>query len=139
MPRDDERPGPQCYCGRCGCIEAWLSGPAFQRQFLEKTGRKLRATEIAEAAKAGDRQAAEGLDLYCDRLARALANVVNLIDPHVIVLGGGLSKMDALYQRVPELWRNYIFSEPDRIVTKLQPPLHGDSSGVRGAAWLWPA
>ena len=79
------------------------------------------------------------LDLYCDRLARALASVVNLLDPHVIVLGGGLSKIDALYRRVPELWRNYIFSEPDRIATKLQPPLHGNSSGVRGAAWLWPA
>ncbi len=73
------------------------------------------------------------LELYCDRLARALANVVNLIDPHVIVLGGGLSKMDVLYRRVPELWRNYIFSESDRIVTRLQPPLHGDLSGVRGA------
>ena len=139
LPRDDERPGPPCYCGRRGCIEAWLSGPAFQRQFLDKTGRNLRATEIAGAAKSGDRDAAGSLDLYCDRLARALANVVNLIDPHVIVLGGGLSKMEALYRRVPELWRNYIFSEPDRIVTKLQPPLHGNSSGVRGAAWLWPA
>ena len=139
LPRDDERPGPQCYCGRSGCVESWLSGPAFQRQFLDKTGRKLRATEIAEAATAGDREAAETLEIYCDRLARALANVVNLIDPHIIVLGGGLSKMDALYRRVPELWRNYVFSEPDRIATKLQPPLHGDSSGVRGAAWLWPA
>lgn len=137
LPRDDERPGPPCYCGRSGCVESWLSGPALQSQFIEKTGRSLRATEIAEAAEAGDRPAMESLELYCDRLARALANVVNLIDPHVIVLGGGLSKMEALYRRVPELWRNYIFSEPDLIVTKLQPPVHGDSSGVRGAAWLW--
>ncbi len=139
LPRDDERPGPACYCGRHGCVESWLSGPAFQRQFAEKTGRRLRATEIADAAGADDRAATESLELYCDRLARALANVVNLIDPHVIVLGGGLSRIDALYRRVPDLWRDYIFSEPDRIVTKLRPPLHGDSSGVRGAAWLWPA
>jgi fructokinase len=139
LPRDDERPGPKCYCGRRGCVEAWLSGPAFQAQFADRAGKQLIATDIAAAAEAGDPQARECLERYCDRLARALANVVNLIDPHVIVLGGGLSKMAALYRRVPELWRNYIFSEPDRIVTRLQPPLHGDSSGVRGAAWLWPA
>ncbi len=139
LPRDDERPGPLCYCGRRGCIETWLSGPAFQAQFAERTGRRLSATEIADAAQSGDRDAAECLKLYCDRLARALANVMNLIDPHVIVLGGGLSKMKPLYRRVPELWRGYLFSEPDSIVTRLLPPLHGDSSGVRGAAWLWPA
>jgi fructokinase len=139
VPRDDERPGPPCYCGRSGCVEAWLSGPAFQGQFAAMTGRNLRATEIAEAAKMGDRAAADCFEAYCDRLARALASVVNLIDPHVIVLGGGLSRMDALYRRVPELWRRYVFSEPDRIATRLLPPLHGDSSGVRGAAWLWPA
>jgi fructokinase len=138
LPRDDERPGPLCYCGRRGCIEAWLSGPAFQRQFAERTGRTLSATGIADAAESGDGAAATALELYCDRLARALANVMNLIDPHVIVLGGGLSKMKPLYRRVPELWRGYLFSEPDRIATRLLPPLHGDSSGVRGAAWLWP-
>ena len=139
LPRDDERPGPLCYCGRYGCVEAWLSGPAFQAQFAKSTGRELRATEISEAAEAGDHRAAGAFELYCDRLARALANVINLIDPHVIVLGGGLSRMMPLYRRVPELWRSYVFSEPDSIVTKLLPPLHGDSSGVRGAAWLWPA
>jgi len=139
LPRDDERPGPLCYCGRRGCIEAWLSGPAFQRQFAERSGRRLSATEIADAAESGDREAAESLELYCDRLARALANVMNLIDPHVIVLGGGLSKIKPLYRRVPELWRGYLFSEPDSIATRLLPPLHGDSSGVRGAAWLWPS
>jgi fructokinase len=139
LPRDDERPGPPCYCGRSGCVEAWLSGPAFQGQFAAMTGRNLRATEIAEAARAGDRAAADCFEAYCDRLARALASVVNLIDPHVIVLGGGLSRMDALYRRVPELWRRYVFSEPDLIATRLLRPLHGDSSGVRGAAWLWPA
>src|SRR5262245_32022497 len=139
LPRDDERPGPRCYCGRMGCVEAWLSGPAFQGQFVRLTGRSLSATEIAEAAEAGDNEAAEAFERYCDRLARALANVVNLIDPHVIVLGGGLSKMKALYRRVPELWTGYVFSEADRIATRLLPPRHGDSSGVRGAAWLWPA
>lgn len=139
LPRDDERPGPPCYCGRRGCVEAWLSGPAFQAQFTDRTGRHLIATDIAAAAEAGDQQAQECFELYCDRLARALANVVNLVDPHVIVLGGGLSKMQALYRRVPELWKGYIFSEPESIATRLLPPVHGDSSGVRGAAWLWPA
>jgi fructokinase len=138
LPRDDERPGPQCYCGRWGCVEAWLSGPAFQAQFAARTGRTLIATDIATAAESGDREAEACFELYCDRLARALANVVNLIDPNVIVLGGGLSKMQALYRRVPELWKGYIFSEPERIATRLVPPVHGDSSGVRGAAWLWP-
>lgn len=138
LPRDDERPGPQCYCGRKGCVEAWLSGPAFQSQYAHAAGRELRATDVAEAAAKGDKVAAECLERYCDRLARALANVVNLVDPHVIVLGGGLSKIPQLYERVPELWKDYIFSERDKIATKLRPPKHGDSSGVRGAAWLWP-
>jgi fructokinase len=138
LPRDDERPGPQCYCGRKGCVEAWLSGPAFQAQYTVASGRELRATDIAEAAMTGDAVASACFDRYCDRLARSLANVVNLLDPHVIVLGGGLSKMQPLYERVPDLWRDYIFSEHDRIATRLRPPRHGDSSGVRGAAWLWP-
>lgn len=138
LPSDDERPGPPCYCGRAGCIETWLSGPRFQQQFENHTGRALRATEIAEAALAGDTQAAEHMEIYCDRLARALAGIVNVLDPHVIVLGGGLSKMARLYGRVPELWKRYVFSEPEHIVTRLLPPKHGDSSGVRGAAWLWP-
>jgi fructokinase len=138
IPADSERPGPDCYCGRRGCIETWLSGPRFQRQFEEHTGRTLRATEIAEAALAGDKDAAAHMELYCDRLARALAGVINIVDPHVIVLGGGLSKMTPLYDRVPELWKRYVFSEPEHIATRLLPPKHGDSSGVRGAAWLWP-
>jgi fructokinase len=137
-PRDDERPGPACYCGRRSCIESWLSGPAFQSQFARVAGRELSATDIADAATRGDRVAAQCFDLYCDRLARALANVINLVDPHVIVLGGGLSKMTALYERVPEIWKDHVFSERDSIATKLVPPKHGDSSGVRGAAWLWP-
>jgi fructokinase len=137
LPRDDERPGPRCYCGRYGCIESWLSGPRLQEQFAAATGRQMRATDIAEAAKNGDRAAEAALELYCDRLARSLASVINVIDPHVIVLGGGLSRIALLYDRVPELWKGYVFSEADKIATRLLPPRHGDSSGVRGAAWLW--
>ena len=138
MPGDSERPGPRCYCGRMGCIETWLSGPRFQHQFEERTGRTMRATDIAEAALAGDSDAAAHMELYCDRLARALAGVVNILDPHAIVLGGGLSRMTSSTSRVPELWERYVFSEPHHIATRLLPPRHGDSSGVRGAAWLWP-
>ena len=138
QPRDDERPGVRCYCGRTGCIETWLSGPALQRQFAERSGRTLRATEIAKAAVAGDLEAADQMELYCDRLARALAVVINILDPDAIVLGGGLSRMVQLYGRVPELWKREVFSESDSIVTLLLPPKYGDSSGVRGAAWLWP-
>ncbi|MGE0425498.1 MAG: ROK family protein [Reyranellaceae bacterium] len=137
-PRDDERPGAPCYCGRQGCIETWLSGPALSRQFAESSGRPLRPTEIADAAASGDQQAAAMMERYCDRLARALGSVINLIDPDSIVLGGGLSRIDLLYRRVPELWHHGIFSEPGHIRTRLLPPRHGDSSGVRGAAWLWP-
>ncbi len=138
LPRDDERPGPACYCGRAGCIETWLSGPRVREQFLARTGRDLQATEIADAARAGDAAAAAQMELYCDRLARALAGIINILDPHAIVLGGGLSKIELLYARVPQLWTRYIFSEPGSIATKLLPPTYGDSSGVRGAAWLWP-
>ena len=137
-PHDDERPGIRCYCGRTGCIETWLSGPAVARQFEAATGRRLRATEIAAAADAGEHDAFACMERYCDRLARALSVVVNLIDPDVIVLGGGLSRIGRLYARVPELWTRYVFSEPGHIATRLVPPVHGDSSGVRGAAWLWP-
>jgi fructokinase len=138
-PRDDERPGLRCYCGRTGCIETWLSGPRLQAEFERRTGRTLRATDITDATLAGDAQAVAQMEIYCDRLARALSGVINIIDPHAIVLGGGLSRMSLLYDRVPELWKKYVFSEPDLIVTRLLPPRFGDSSGVRGAAWLWPA
>ncbi|MBV8393495.1 MAG: ROK family protein [Alphaproteobacteria bacterium] len=138
-PRDDERPGPRCYCGKQGCIETWLSGPRVQAQFKARTGRDLRATEIAEAALKGDAEAEAQMELYCDRLARALSVVINILDPHAIVLGGGLSRMTMLYVRVPELWKRYVFSEPQFIATRLLAPKFGDSSGVRGAAWLWPA
>jgi len=139
VPQDDERPGPACYCGRHGCIETWLSGPALSRQFEQLAGRHLRPTEIADAAQGGDAQATTMMERYCDRLARALGNVINLIDPDAIVLGGGLSRIALLYRRVPEIWQSSIFSEPGHIRTRLLAPRHGDSSGVRGAAWLWPA
>jgi len=138
LPRDDERPGPRCYCGGIGCVETWLSGPALQRLFAARTGRTLQATDIAEAALAGDPDAAAEMEIYCDRLARALSVVINILDPDAIVLGGSLSRMTQLYTRVPERWKDYVFSERDSIVTRLMPPKYGDSSGVRGAAWLWP-
>lgn len=139
QPHDDERPGPPCYCGRRGCVETWLSGPALRRQFEERTGRCLQATDIADAALAGDADAQAVVERYCDRLARALSVVINILDPDAIVLGGGLSRIGQLYVRVPELWKRSVFSEAERIVTRLVPPRYGDSSGVRGAAWLWPA
>lgn len=135
-PRDEERPGPDCYCGRRGCIEAFLSGPAFEAEFARETETRLAATAIAAAAEAGDTKAGHALERYGERLARALGHVVNLVDPEVIVLGGGLSKIDALYRLVPRLLPSYVFSPTVR--TRIVPPQHGDSSGVRGAAWLWP-
>lgn len=136
---DDERPGPACYCGRHGCIETWLSGPALSRQHEALTGCRLDAHAIALAADAGtDAVCVQLIERYCHRLARGLATVINLLDPDVIVLGGGLSGIAALYRRVPALWTRFIFSEPAHVRTRLLPPRHGDSSGVRGAAWLWP-
>jgi fructokinase len=132
----DERPGVRCYCGRSGCIETFLSGTGFAREHLEVTGRSLSATDIVAAAKAGDADAAESFERYLDRLARALATVINLFDPDVIVLGGGLSKIQDLYEAVPKRWGAWVFS--DYVATRLVPPRFGDTSGVRGAAWLWP-
>ena len=134
-PRADELPGVACYCGRAGCIETWLSGPNIARRFLETDGRALDATMIARAAGEGDANAIKALDDYCDLLARGLASVINVLDPDAIVLGGGLSNIAALYARVPAKWGEYIFS--DSVSTRLVPPKFGDSSGVRGAAWLW--
>jgi fructokinase len=136
-PRDDERPGPACYCGRLGCIEAFLSGPGFARLFAAATGRAgLDAAALAAAATQGDAEAEAAFRVYEQRLARALAHVINFLDPDVIVLGGGMSNLTRLYTAVPLLWRGFVFS--DTIATKLVPPRFGDSSGVRGAAWLWP-
>jgi fructokinase len=134
-PRDDERPGPRCYCGKRGCIEAFLSGPSLARDHTQATGETLEATVIAAHAVAGDGGASASLERYVDRLARGLAMVMNLIDPDVIVLGGGVGQIAALCEAVPRRWGAYVFS--DTIVTQLVPPKWGDSSGVRGAAWLW--
>ena len=135
-PEDDERPGTECYCGRRGCIETFLSGPGLARDHFRTAGAALDALTIAARAEAGDRAAVASLARYESRMARALASVINLLDPDVIVLGGGMSNIARLYSNVPRLWSRYIFS--DRVDTRLAPPCHGDSSGVRGAAWLWP-
>ncbi|MGC2416077.1 MAG: ROK family protein [Stellaceae bacterium] len=135
-PLPDEMPGPSCYCGRSGCIETFLSGPGLAADHRVHTGRDLAGPQIVEGAAAGDPQCRASLDRYAGRLARALASVINLIDPDAIVLGGGLSACAMLYDEVPRRWGRHILS--DRIVTRLVPPAHGDSSGVRGAAWLWP-
>ncbi len=131
----DEYPGPPCYCGKKGCIETLLSGPGLSLDHQAKTGLELKAPAILESAEKGDPGAEATFLRYEDRLARALAHVINLIDPDVIVLGGGLSNCDRLYTAIPARWGRYIFS--DQVITPLYPPVHGDSGGVRGAAWLW--
>jgi fructokinase len=134
-PRDDERPGARCFCGRSGCIETWLSGPGLERDHLARVCEVASAQDIAARAVTGEPGCVATLDRYEERLARALAHVVNLLDPDVIVLGGGLSNIDRLYVNVPLLWGPWVFS--DRVDTRLVKNVHGDSSGVRGAAWLW--
>ena len=134
-PQADELPGPECYCGKRGCIETFLSGPGLARDFLQQTGQSLTGVEILAGAESGDAGAEAAFQRYEDRLARGLAHVINLLDPDAIVLGGGLSNCARLYQEVPKRWGCYVFS--DRVDTLLLPPRHGDSSGVRGAAWLW--
>ncbi|OIO73419.1 MAG: hypothetical protein AUJ57_04345 [Zetaproteobacteria bacterium CG1_02_53_45] len=134
-PRAEELPGSICYCGRSGCIETWLSGPGLAADHLRLCGSDISAEQIVLQAEAGDRECGHRLDVYCDRLARSLAGIINILDPDVIVLGGGLSNIDHLYERVPEIWGQYVFS--DEVRTRLLPPQHGDSSGVRGAASLW--
>jgi fructokinase len=138
LPRmtDGERPGPRCYCGRDGCVETFLSGPSLARDHREATGETRTAAEIAAAAEAGDATAAATVERYVERLARALAGVVNILDPEVIVLGGGVSNIARIYRRLPELMRQHVFS--DALAVRIVPPKHGDASGVRGAAWLWP-
>lgn len=134
-PEGDESPGPPCYCGRRGCIETFLSGPGLQRDYAAVTGESLAAEVIEARAGQGDRHAAAAMDRYVNRMARALATVINVVDPEVIVLGGGLSNMARLYTEVPRRWPAYVFS--DRVATRLVPPRYGDASGVRGAARLW--
>ena len=134
-PSDSERPGPPCYCGRRGCLESFLSGPGLAADHRRTTGVPLDAAAIAQRAAAGDPEAEASLTRYEDRLARGLALVINLLDPDVIVLGGGLGQIERLYANVPQRWGGYVFS--DSVATRLVPPRHGDASGVRGAAWLW--
>lgn len=134
LPDADDRPLPSCYCGRSGCIEAYLSGPGLAAEHA-RHGERLDAAQIVARAAAGDARSSATLERYEERLARSLASVINVLDPDVIVLGGGLSNIQRLYQRVPRLWGRYVFS--DDVRTRLVPPMHGDSGGVRGAAWLW--
>ena len=134
-PGDGERPGHPCFCGHSGCIETWLSGPGIERDHLAVAGKRASAKEIAARAATGDAPCAATLARYEERLARAIAHVINLLDPDVIVLGGGMSNVDRLYAGVPALWGRRVFS--DRVDTRLARNAHGDSSGVRGAAWLW--
>lgn len=134
-PTDDERPGPSCYCGKAGCIETFLSGPGLSLDHKAHTGEDLNGEQIADRADAGDAPCDATLARYEQRLARALASVINVLDPDVIVLGGGLSNIARLYDTVPKLWGDWVFS--DHIATKLAKNAHGDSSGVRGAAWLF--
>ncbi|HET9762877.1 MAG TPA: ROK family protein [Casimicrobiaceae bacterium] len=133
-PHDDERPGPPCFCGRAGCIETFLSGPGLERDYLRAYGEALSAQQIAAGAAERDERCDQTMKVYEERLARALAHVINLLDPDVIVLGGGMSNVDGLYANVPRQWGSWVFS--DRVDTRLVRNRHGDSSGVRGAAWL---
>jgi len=136
-PTADEVPGPECYCGRRGCIETYLSGPGLERDHRARTGRALGSREIVAGAGAGDRHAGESMARYRDRLARALASVINVLDPDVVVLGGGMSNVPDLAESARAGVPDHVFS--DTVATRIVCNLHGDSSGVRGAAWLWPA
>jgi fructokinase len=136
-PDGTERPGPACYCGCTGCIETFLSGPGLARDHERGAGARLSAEEIASRAARGEPAATATLERYHGRMARALASVINVLDPDVIVLGGGLSHIESLYTEVPLIWGDFVFS--DAVETRLVRARHGDASGVRGAAWLWPA
>ncbi len=136
-PQDDERPGPECYCGKRGCVETFLSGPGLQREFFQISGKDLSPSNIGAKALEGDQEAEEALQRYEHRLARGLATIINVLDPEVIVLGGGMSNLERIYEHVPGLWGTWVFS--DEVDTRLVQAAHGDSSGVRGAAWLWPS
>ena len=133
--QDIELPGPECYCGKLGCIETWLSGPGIMRDHEIHNNEFIDPETLDGKARFGDFDAIETLQRYEDRMARSLAHVINILDPDVIVLGGGMGNVKRLYEHVPEIWGSYIFS--DVVRTKLVAPLYGDSSGVRGAAWLW--
>ena len=134
--RREEFPGPPCYCGKNGCVETWISGTGLEKDFERATKVSLRGPEIIARSEAGEPDALAALERFEDRLARGLAGVINLLDPDVIVMGGGASQIPRIYKNVPALLREYVFGkEAD---TPVLPAKHGDSSGVRGAAWLWP-
>ena len=136
-PAGDETPGPDCYCGRRGCIETFLSGPGLAADHRRATGEDLTPEAVAARAAEGEPAARATLGRYTHRFARALAHVINILDPDAIVLGGGMGNLGDLYREVPRIWEGFVFS--DRVATRLVGPVHGDSSGVRGAARLWPA
>lgn len=135
-PRKDEVPGPACYCGKSGCIETWISGTGLGKDYERATGTALSGKEVTEAADRGDVEAVAAIRRLEDRIARGFASLVNVIDPDVIVVGGGLSRLESIYRNVPPLLEKYGFG--GGIHTPILPAMHGDSSGVRGAAWLWP-
>lgn len=134
-PREDEFFGPNCYCGKKGCIEMYLAGPGLRQQHHKATGSFFRATDIAAQARAGREEALMTMENFHDRLARSVATMVNFLDPDVIVFGGGVSKIREIYEELPVRLRQYVFA--DRVRTRILPSKHGDASGVRGAAWLW--
>ncbi|MDR1708898.1 MAG: ROK family protein [Candidatus Accumulibacter sp.] len=134
-PEEEDDAPPQCYCGRRGCVETWLSGPGLSADHARRAGESLPPPEIVARAGRGDAGCEATMARYERRLAKALAGVINIVDPDVIVLGGGLSNVGRLYRNVPALWPERVFS--DAVATRLAPARHGDSSGVRGAAWLW--
>jgi fructokinase len=135
-PNEDEIPGPVCFCGLKGCVETWVSGTGFSHRFEEQTGLVRTAPEICAAANSGDTQALSALERYEDRFARALSATINILDPDVIVLGGGMSNISRIYKNVPPLLERHVMSST--VATRLVQNKHGDASGVRGAAWLWP-
>jgi fructokinase len=136
----DDAPAPECYCGQRGCVETYLSGPGLASDHERRTGHRCSVPELLARATTGDPAAAASLDRYLSRAARGLAAIVNVLDPDVIVIGGGLSNIDALYERVPQQWGRWVFAagREEAVRTRLVRARHGDSSGVRGAAWLWP-
>jgi fructokinase len=131
----DEHPGPRCWCGRNGCLETWVSGPGLEADHARVTGERLAGVEIVARAEAGDAAARATLDRHASRLARGLAHVINILDPHVVVLGGGLSNLAHLYAELPDRIRPHLFAAHASVTVR--PPRWGDASGVRGAAWLW--
>jgi fructokinase len=136
-PSAREHRAHACWCGRTDCLETWISGKAFEADYGEQTGRRLTGEAIIAAARLGEPDARAALDRYIDRLGRALAVICNILDPDVIVCGGGMSNVAEIYEGVIPVIAKYVFS--DQFVTRIVPAAHGDSSGVRGAAWLWPA